>query len=81
VEARRPSSPSASAMTHSFSLHAGLLPGLPFRELSGAKGTPIFRTPVFSLPMGYRIRRLELYAAQRPACFNDFFFFLTTCVQ
>jgi hypothetical protein len=33
----------------------------------------IFRTAVFSLRMGYRTGRLELYAARRPACFGDFF--------
>src|SRR5215831_5759298 len=35
-------------------------------------GTPIFRTPVFSLRMGYRTGRFELYAAQRPARCADF---------
>jgi hypothetical protein len=41
--------------------------------LAGGEGSRIFRTPLFSLRMGYRIGRLELHAAQWPARFDDFF--------
>src|SRR5262249_22591329 len=45
----------------------------PNPAVSGVDGAPIFRTPVFSLRMGYRTGRFELYAAQRPARCADFF--------
>jgi hypothetical protein len=47
---------------------AGLL-----KIFSGVNRAHIFRILGFSPRLAYRIGRLELYAAQRPARFDDFF--------
>jgi hypothetical protein len=44
-----------------------------FLALAGINRPRIFRILGFSPPLAYRIGRLELYAAQRPARFDDFF--------